>query len=118
MEKNIKTNYKTAANWLHSALILCNNIGEIDPTILDNMRFELEEEDENGDFITRHEIYQYFLTDCNEYDVEFLEEHFDLLFTYSELLDVYVLCVDHFGTPWSGVDVYTDIENAATDNDK
>lgn len=117
MEKNIKTNYKTAANWLHNALILCNNISEIDPSIWDNTRFDSYYEDEDGEEHCK-EIYQYFLTDCSVWDVEFLEKHFGLLFTYSDLLDVYVLCVDHFGTPWSGVDVYTDIENAATDNDK
>lgn len=117
MEKTIKTNYKTAANWLHNSLILCNNIVEIDPSIWDNVRFNSIYQDIDG---TEHDrdIYQYFLTDCSESEVEFLEDHFGLLFTFSDLLDVYVLCVDHFGTPWSGVDVYTDIENAATDNDK
>ena len=117
MEKTIKTNYKTAVNWLHNSLILCNHIGSIDPTVYENCRFDSCYQDTDG---TEHdrEIYQYFLTDCSEDDVEYLEAHFDLLFTYSDLLEVYVLCVDHFGTPWSGVDVYTDIENAATDNDK
>ena len=39
--KTYKTNYSVAVNWCNNALILCNNITEIDPSIYDNMRFEL-----------------------------------------------------------------------------
>lgn len=101
------TDYKTAAHWLHNSLILCNNIVEVDPTIFDNVRFNIFDEDENA-----VEIYQYFLTDCTGSDVEYLEEHFGLLFSFSELLDCFVLCVDHWGTAWSSVPCETDLENA------
>ncbi|MBO6131039.1 MAG: hypothetical protein J6P28_03625 [Treponema sp.] len=92
------TNYYTAAHWLHNSLILCNNIGEIDQSIYDNFRFDFKDEEGN----TR-EIYQWFLTDASEDDVEYLEKSFGLLFTYSEKLDLYVLCVDHWGTLWESV---------------
>ena len=101
------TNYRTAAHWLNNSLILCNQITEIDINFWDNCRFDLY--NENDEPI---EIYQYFLTDCSEGDVEFLENHFGLLFSYSELLDMFVLCVEHYGTSWDYVLCNTDLENA------
>lgn len=112
MEK-FTTSYKVAAHWLHNSLILCNSITEVDPSIIDNSRFEVY--DEENDSYT--EIYQYFLTDCSESDVEFLEDHFGLLFTYSDVLDLFVLCVDHYGTAWDGVPCETDLEDAPKYND-
>ena len=97
MEK-YATNYRVATQWLNNALILCNNIGEIDPSIYDNVIFNWEDEEGN-----LREIYQYYLTDCTQGDAEYLSETFGLLFTYSELLGVYVLCVDHLGTAWDYV---------------
>ena len=79
--------------------IMLNNITEIDPTIWENMRFS--DYDEEND--SCKEIFQYFITDASGSDVEYLEKHFGLLFTYSELLDKYILCVDHFGTSWGYV---------------
>ena len=102
-ERNIETNYLTAVNWLNNSLILCNEICNIDVLFWENCRFSLEEGDE---------IFQFFLTNCTEADVEFLEKHFGLLFAYSPLLDLYVLCVDHYGTSWDCVPCYTDIEMA------
>lgn len=107
-----RTNYATAVDWLDTQLILCNNIGEVDPSVYDNLRFNLFEEDEDG-YENETEIFQWFLTDASESDVEWLEEHFGLLFTYSDLLDLYVLCVDHWGTGWDYVMIDTDIPQAA-----
>lgn len=112
------TNYYVATHWLHGSLIMCNNIGEIDPSIWDNLRFNMWEEDEDGNE-RETEIYQYFLTSFSESEVEWMEQHFGLLFTYSDLLDMYVLCVDHWGTSWDYVMVDTDLENAvAREGDK
>lgn len=107
MERTIQTNYYVATHWLHNKLILCNEIPAVDEAIWDNIRFPIADEAEEY-----REIYQWFLTDCNENDVEWLEEHFGLLFTYSEKLDLYILCVDHYGTSWDYVYWTTDIENA------
>ena len=100
MERKIfkMTNYRTAAHWCGTSLILCNNIAEIDEGLWENCRFPLEDEDE-----TPVEVYQFYLTDCSEDTVEYLERSFGLLFTYSEKLDLYVLCVDHWGTAWDYV---------------
>lgn len=102
-ERNIETTYATAVNWLNNSRILCNDICNIDETFWENCRFDLDED---------NEIFQFFLTNCSQSDVEFLEEHFGLLFAYSELLDLYVLCVNHYGTNWDSVTCYTDIEMA------
>lgn len=93
-----ETNYFLAAHWLNNSLVLCNQIPEIDDSIWDNMRFDLFDEDES-----QIEIYQWFITDCSESDVEWLEKSFGLLFTYSDLLECYILCVDHWGTSWDYV---------------
>lgn len=90
------TTYRIAVDWLRPSLIMCNNIGEIDPTIYDNMDFSLYDEETE----TEKEIFQYFLTSLSESDVDWLKSQFDLKFTYSNLLDCFVLCVDHFGTSW------------------
>lgn len=107
MERPYQTTYRVAVDWLRPNLILCNNIYEIDESVWDNERFSHFDEDEN-----ETEIYQWYLTDLNESDVEWLEEHFGLLFTYSDKLDCYVLCVDHLGTAWDYVSCDTDLENA------
>ena len=91
--------YADAVKRFNNSLILCNNISELDTTIWDNCRFALWE-DEDGDM---KDIYQWYLTDCTAEDVEYLEKWYDLLFTYSEMLDCFVLCVDHWGTSWTGV---------------
>lgn len=106
--KKFTTNYKVATQWLDNCYILCNNIAEIDNTVYDNIRFSLEDEVDST-----IEIFQWYLTDCSESEVEYLEETFGLKFTYSELLEVFVLCVDHYGTAWDYVYCETTNENAA-----
>ena len=119
MAKNYQTNYHVAVHWLNSSLILCNDIVKVDPSVYDNQRFSSfanedgEDCDEETEGAYERDIYQWFLTDCTENEVEFLEKHFGLLFTYSDLLDIWILCVDHFGTRWSYVTIDTDLEQAA-----
>lgn len=98
----IETDYGRACSSIKN-MVLCNNIPEVDESIYENFTRELKEEDT---------IYQWFITDCDKDDVEYLTSHFDcFIFTYSELLDCYILCVDHFGTNWNYVTVYTDLES-------
>lgn len=126
--KNFRTTYATAVNWLGKDCVMCNNIVDVDPSVWDNMRFPIYYwEDEDGNTYDdecdvpegKHaeekstEIYQWFLTSFSEGDVEWLEEHFGLLFTYSEALGLYVLCVDHWGTSWDCVAIDTDLKNAS-----
>ena len=103
------TTYSEAVHWLGNNLIMQNHICEIDDGVHDYMRFDTYNE-ENG---TYTEIFQWFITDCSVDDVKYLEKHFDLKFTYSPLLDKYILCVTHFGTSWDYVScpVYGNKEN-------
>lgn len=108
--KTMYTDYYTAVNWCHNHRVMCNNIAKIDPSVYDNARFAWYDEETEADT----EIFQWFITDCSEDDVDFLESRFPgLLFTYSDLLDCFVLCVDHFGTMWKGVAIETTLEYAA-----
>ena len=111
--KTMYTDYKTAVHWCNNALIMCNNIPQIDPSVIDNARFDWYDEETE----TETEVFQWFITDCSQWDVEYLEEHFPgLLFTYSDLLDCFILCVDHFGTAWVSVRIETTLPNAAKEN--
>jgi hypothetical protein len=92
------TTYAEAVNWLHNDFVLCNNIADVDESIWDNMRFNGYDEDDNP-----IDIYQWYITSASASDVEYLEKHFGLLFTYSDKLDCFILCVDHFGTSWNYV---------------
>lgn len=96
--KTFYTTYSEAVNWLHNSYVLCNNIPEVDQSIWDNMRFNYYDEDNNP-----IEIYQWYITSASESDVEYLEKNFGLLFTYSDKLDCFILCVDHYGTSWDYV---------------
>ena len=108
-EKKFRTNYRVATQWCNNSYVLCNNIVTIDPTVFDNARFSFWEDESETEY---REIYQWFITDCSESDVNYLEEAFGLLFTYSELLDCYILCVDHYGTSWDYVYCETSNEYA------
>lgn len=48
------------------------------------------------------EIYQYYIIDEN--DAERLSEYTNEYVIYNENLALYVLCVTHLGTPWTGMD--------------
>lgn len=102
-EDEMYTNYRVAVHWLGNNYILCNEIPKVDETV--NWNMESEDLDE--------EIYQWYLSDCTKSDVEALVNYFpDLIFSYSEKLDLYVLCVDHWGTSWDYVMISTTNENA------
>lgn len=92
-----QTTYYIATHWLWHSYVLANNITQ-DTSVFDNFRFDFY--DEEGEPM---EIYQWYITDANESDVAWLERTFGLLFTYSDLLDCFVLCVPHFGTGWDYV---------------
>ena len=94
-----ETNYHNAVHYLNNSLIMCNDIIKADESVLDNMRFDFYNEEDDSYM----DIYQWFLTDCTKDEVEYLERSFGLLFTYSDKLDLYVLCVNHLGTRWDNV---------------
>lgn len=94
----MQTTYSKAVKWLHGDIVLCNNVPEIDETVWDNFTEDIYDKDGNCD-----EIYQWFITSYDEDDVKWLTKNFDLLFTYSEKLDCFILAVTHWGTSWDYV---------------
>lgn len=90
--------YATAIKRFGNSYVLCNNVPAIDPALWENVYFDAF--NEYGDLI---DIYQYYITDCSEEDVRYLSDWYGLKFAYSEELDCFILMVDHWGTPWSGV---------------
>lgn len=95
-----KVSYRRIVERFIGDLVLCNNINELDTSIWDNLRNELEEDDE---------IYQYYICDISEWDKEYLEELGEpLILSYSDMLDLDILMVNHFGTSWDYV--MTDVE--------
>ena len=79
--------------------MLCNNILELDEFLFDNIVVGKIGEDT--------EIYQAYIIDIANYDIEYLQENLentnDIIISYSNMLDCYVLLVDHFGSGWDYV---------------
>lgn len=93
MDSYALISYKNAVKYFDNALILCNNITEIDEYLWENC--DLCNTDEA--------FFQYFLTDCSQGDAERLHQWFGLNLLYSGKLGLYILCVEHWGTSWDYV---------------
>lgn len=107
-----KISYATLCNRAFGSMILCNEIVNVDNEIFDNI--------ENGDIDYNSEIYQYYLVTLNA-DIDFIKEHYgdELILAYSNVLDLYVLLVDHYGTSWdyvlTNIEPTTNFEEAISD---
>jgi len=79
--------------------VLLNNIQEIDPYFDPYIdMYTGEENEEMPDF------YQYYITDMSDSSVEWSNRVFPkLYYTFSDLLDSWILCVPHYGTSWDYV---------------
>ena len=94
--KNKRLSYATMAKCFNA--VLCNNITEIDPDIIFNIKSGFEENEDAESEIP--EIYQWFLVDDSATWI--LEKANEPLF-YSDKLECYVWGVTHYGTAWSHV---------------
>lgn len=97
----------------NGSLLLCNDIVKVDYDLYDNLEngelwhyYDAEgnevEEDDDYESEEAVDIYQYYLID--DQTAKDLMRHTDEIILYSEMLDLYVLGVTHFGTMWCGVD--------------
>ena len=111
--------YRTIVERFVGDIVLCNNIINVDESVLYNMEDCSEERyyNENGEEISEEEylndenaysehyepeVYQWYLCNVGNLDKEAAKEA-GLIFSYSDLLDCDVLCVDHWGTSWDYV---------------
>lgn len=107
--KSYQTTYSVAASWSGCTTILCNEIAYLDEDLmLNTIGYECNEDTDEYP-----EIYQYYITNCSDDLCEFLNEHFGLMFAYSQMLGLWVLLVDHCGTAWRYVEIDTDLPEAA-----
>ena len=84
--------YYSAVHWFNAGLVLFNQIKEFDPD------FKAPGEDK------KKEYFQFFLTSYTDRDVKYMHQFFpEVVVQYSEKLELWVLCVDNFGTPWDEV---------------
>lgn len=74
-------------------IVLCNNINGLDNSIWENICGEYEED---------LEVYQYYLCNLNEYQMKELVKC-GVIVSYSNMLDLDVIMVDHYGTSWDYV---------------
>lgn len=90
--------FSTLCDLCFTDMVLCNDIQNIeDYSIYDNMEYERNEDDEDE----YPEIYQWFIVEPDDYWFEQYKNNF--VITYSDKLNVWILCVTHFGTSWDYV---------------
>lgn len=91
--------FATLCKLCFTDMVLCNDIQNIDDySIYDNMEYERNENDEDDEDDEYPEIYQWFIVDTYEYWFEQYKDNF--VMTYSDKLNVWILCVTHWGTSW------------------
>lgn len=98
--KVTRTTYKDMIDFCCDNLVLNNDI--MPALISKGFYFDIEngtDYDEEEDYY--YDVYQYFIIDSG--DAERLTEYTNELVYYCEELDMYILGVCHFGTPWNGV---------------
>ena len=103
-----KASYKTLIDTYVNNLILCNNIKDDDTFIFEDLQktickvFPYNEEEQED-----IEIFQYYLTDLDSVSADTLTKAGELV-VYNNSLNLYVLCVTHYGSSWQ--DIITNIE--------
>lgn len=100
-KKTGRVSYRRIIERYISDFVLCLKINEVDEFVWENMQ--------NVDFDSDEEIciYQYYLCNLSDFERETLLEY-GIILSYSNVLDLDILCVDHLGTSWDYV--MTDIE--------
>ena len=98
--KEKRTNYKDMIDFCCDSMILNNDvIRELSKRDFSFDIFCGVDYDEEND--TYKDIFQYYI--ISSCDAERLAEYTNELVKYNEELDLYLLCVDHFGTSWDYV---------------
>lgn len=103
-KENNRASYKTLVDRFIGDRILCNNIVDVDEYLYDNVVVGNLYNEEQDEYV---EIFQYFICNVSNWEIETLKEltkdNNDIIIAYSDILDCYVLMVDHWGTSWDYV---------------
>lgn len=101
--KKYFTDYKRAIEYRVGKVLLCNTIESVDERLYENCVTGNLYDEETEEY---REIFQWYLTNMDKFQVKRASEDFPcLIFFYSELLDLYVLGVPFWGTPWRSVSI-------------
>lgn len=88
-------------------LVLCNNIADIDESIYGNMEYNKDNYEED----VYPTIRQWFLCNLSEWEINYIKRVYpDVILSYSDKLDLDILCVNHSGTSWNCVETTKIIE--------
>ena len=103
-KENSRASYRTLVERFIGDIVLCNNIRDIDESIDYNVEVGQLYNEETDEYV---EIFQYYLCNVTQCEIEMLREltknNNDIILAYSNVLDCYVLMVDHWGTSWDYV---------------
>jgi len=119
--ENKRISYKRLINYLFTDLILCNDIEKLFNAEINGEYNEILPEigaDYDSERDEYAEIYQYFIVDFPAFNYDFMKKYCndEIILYYSDLLDLYILGVDHLGTSWdyvlTGFEYTTDYENS------
>ena len=108
-----RISYRRLIQYLFSDMILCNDITKLFYADINgkyneiNLEIGTDYDEESDDYI---DIYQYFIVDFPNFNLDFMNKYCqnEIILYYSDLLDIYILGVTHFGTGWDYV--LTDFE--------
>lgn len=96
-EEEKRTGYISYGNLIDRYInnkIICNAITKDDAFMEEFYSIYWDEENESST-----EVFQWYLTDCGEYDKDVLKS-FGIELVYNYSMDLYVLPVFHYGTSW------------------
>lgn len=111
--------YRTIIEYFAHDIVLCNEIAKKDESVFENMQLDdtIKYYNEQGEEITQDEyfddpnayeenddpeIFQYYICNLSDYNKEQLQKA-GIILSYSNMLDLDVICVDHWGTSWDYV---------------
>lgn len=76
-------------------LVLCNEVVNIEENFWDNIQV-------NGEIGDYEEFYQFYLCSLSSFEKDRLLDY-GIILSYSNKLELDILCVNHFGTSWDYV---------------
>jgi len=107
------TTYADAVESIEN-MVLCNDISKLEDDVFFENVCEATLNEDDDDYV---EVYQYYITDCSDSDVDYLRRRYDLRFAWCEKLSVWVLLVTHWGTSWDCVEWHDNDEDDSDEDD-